>query len=188
MTDFKAIKHVGNLPTGSAIEPDCVYLHRIGDGFDLYCSNKQGNALLVLNKHYIPKPFCWLFDHQGLYNNTYPPTQSYLLKNEHNAYPDSGFYSQSQKGELIAKFAWPCFLSAVSIKCTATAGGWGAAYVNGAKIFVSNDLITWQLIATCQGHQSDETQPIKYNVNQSNIVAVKISRPAYLALSYLNFE
>ncbi len=50
MADFKAIKHVGNLPTGSAIEPDCVYLHRIGDGFDLYCSNKQGNALLELNQ------------------------------------------------------------------------------------------------------------------------------------------
>lgn len=50
MADFKAIKHVGNLPTGSNIEPDCVYLHRVGDGFDLYCSNSQGNALIKHNE------------------------------------------------------------------------------------------------------------------------------------------
>ncbi len=188
MADFKAIKHVGNLPTGSNIEPDCVYLHRIGDGFDLYCSNKQGNALLVLNKHYMPRPFCWLFEHQGLYNNTYPPTQSYLLKNTHNAYPDSGFYSQGQKGELIARFAWPCFLSAVSIKATGGAGGWNAGYLNDAKVFVTTDMSDWVAVAMCIGHQTAETHPRKYNINRNNIVAVKISRPGYLALSYLNFE
>ncbi len=136
----------------------------------------------------VKKPFCWLFEHQGLYNNTYPPTQSYLLKNTHNAYPDSGFYSQSQKGELIARFAWPCLLSAVSIKATVSAGGWNAGYLNNAKVFVTSDLVNWMQVATCTGHQTAETQSIKYDINKNNIVAVKISRPGYLALSYLNFE
>lgn len=42
MGQFKATKIVGSLPTGAAIIPDCLYVHRIGEGFDLYCSTKAG--------------------------------------------------------------------------------------------------------------------------------------------------
>jgi len=47
MATFKAYKVVANLP--SQLEPDALYLVRVGAGFDLYASDATGNVAHKLN-------------------------------------------------------------------------------------------------------------------------------------------
>lgn len=47
MSEFKAHKVVSSLP--STLEPDTIYLVRVGVGFDLYCSDATGSIAHSLN-------------------------------------------------------------------------------------------------------------------------------------------
>lgn len=67
MSEFKAHKVVSSLP--STLEPDTIYLVRVGVGFDFYCSDTTGSIAYKVNDS---GTFAW--DGGNAFTEYYPLT------------------------------------------------------------------------------------------------------------------
>lgn len=95
MADFKASKIIGDI-TALTPEPDTLYLHRIGSGFDLYASNQSG----VLQKLNHPKELI-----SGVGRPDIPATLS--TENQHEcSVAENGALFTSTDGAGVGALQW----------------------------------------------------------------------------------
>jgi hypothetical protein len=67
MATFKTHKVVSSLP--SELEKDCIYLVRVGEGFDLYAVDKSGLLVYKLNKSALTwSDYCSRWDTEPVLN------------------------------------------------------------------------------------------------------------------------